>query len=133
MILFYFTGTSWDGSKIRTRSGTHNTGAGAHCDQDRYTPDGSRKAGPVEQDMIQDMYKNGRGTGMYNVNSLTQRQALWRCFLCRCSCRTNSTSRILGKRVQYSKNIYIDRYAYLKTCQRFLWNRLHINIKKGKP
>ena len=54
--MFSVAGTSWDGSRIRTGSSTHNTGDGAHCDRDRYAPDRSREAGPVERGMIQDMY-----------------------------------------------------------------------------
>ena len=48
---------------MRYRSGTHNTGAGPHVNPDYYTPDGSREAGPVEQQMHDEMLGAWRRDG----------------------------------------------------------------------
>ena len=58
-------------------SSTHNTGAGFHCDRDRYTSNGSRQAGPVEQGMIPDMYgawqRDGQPRHGWSYNPMTGR------------------------------------------------------------
>ena len=76
-VVYFDPGTSWDGWNIRTGSSTHNTGAGDHCDRDRYTSDGSRQAGPLEQGMIQDTYgawqRDGQPLNDWSYNPITGR------------------------------------------------------------